>query len=179
MPSATHAARPSSCFCDSLSAWRRRLGGQLRLDEDFSADAVWTDGLTREVDAALVAFRALGELVETIADRLEQADDTEQRRQLLQEMRGVIRRLESLSDGLNRTLRPAAGGPPTVRWMERSGRRQQDVMLAAVPLDLRRCCASCFDRLKTVVLTSATLAAGGEFDFLESRLGLSRAKRLP
>ena len=30
-----------------------------------------------------------------------------------------------------------------------------------------------FDRLKTVVLTSATLAAGGEFDFLESRLGLA------
>ena len=149
-------------------------GGQLRLDEDFPADAVWTDGLTRELDAALVAFRALGELVETIADRLEQAEDTEQRRQLLQEMRGVIRRLESLSDGLNRTLRPAAGGPPTVRWMERSGRRQQDVMLAAVPLDLAPVLRELlFDRLKTVVLTSATLAAGGEFDFLESRLGLS------
>jgi len=148
-------------------------GGQLRLDEDFSADAIWTDGLTRELDSALVAFRALGELVETIADRLEQADDTEQRRQLLQEMRGVIRRLESLADGLNRTLRPAAGGPPTVRWMERSGRRHQDVLLAAVPLDLAPVLRELlFDRLETVVLTSATLAAGGEFDFLQSRLGL-------
>ena len=150
------------------------MGGQLRLDDDFAADAIWTDGLTRELDAALTAFRALGELVETIADRLEQAEDTERRRQLLQEMRGVIRRLESLSDGLNRTLRPAGGGPPTVRWMERSGRRQQDVSLAAVPLDLAPVLRELlFDRLETVVLTSATLAAGGEFDFLESRLGLS------
>ena len=149
-------------------------GGQLRLDDDFAADPVWTDGLTFELDAALTAFRSLGELVETIADRLEQAEDTEQRRQLLQEMRGVIRRLESLSDGLNRALRPAAGGPPTVRWMERSGRRQQDVSLAAVPLDLAPVLRELlFDRLETVVLTSATLAAGGEFGFLESRLGLT------
>jgi ATP-dependent DNA helicase DinG len=32
---------------------------------------------------------------------------------------------------------------------------------------------SLFDRTETVVLTSATLAAGGEFTFLEERLGLS------
>ncbi len=46
--------------------------------------------------------------------------------------------------------------------------------LSAVPLDLAPILRQLlFDRLDTVVLTSATLAAGGEFDFLESRLGLS------
>jgi ATP-dependent DNA helicase DinG len=84
-----------------------------------------------------------------------------------------MRRLDAISDGLNRTLRPAGGGGPTVRWMERTPRAQQ-VSLSAVPLDLAPVLRSLlFDRLDTVVLTSATLAAGGDFGFLESRLGLS------
>ncbi|HEV8177451.1 MAG TPA: helicase C-terminal domain-containing protein, partial [Gemmatimonadales bacterium] len=78
-----------------------------------------------------------------------------------------------VSDGLNRTLRPASGGAPTVRWMERTPRGQH-VSLSAVPLDLAPVLRELlFDRLRTVVLTSATLAAAGEFTFLESRLGLS------
>jgi len=45
-----------------------------------------------------------------------------------------------------------------------------------VPLDLAPILRDLlFDRLTTVALTSATLAAGGEFDFLESRVGLSAA----
>jgi ATP-dependent DNA helicase DinG len=61
-----------------------------------------------------------------------------------------------------------------VRWVERSGRKGQDVALAAVPLDLAPVLRDLlFDRVRTVALTSATLAAGGEFDFLESRIGLS------
>jgi ATP-dependent DNA helicase DinG len=146
--------------------------GQLRLDDSFASDTLWSEGLSFELDATLGAFRVLRETVETIADRLSQAEESERRLQLLQELRGVMRRLDTLSDGLNRTLRPAAGGPPTVRWMERTARGQQ-VGLSAVPLDLAPLLRELlFDRLETVVLTSATLAAAGEFDFLESRLGL-------
>ena len=47
------------------------------------------------------------------------------------------------------------------------------MQLSAVPLDLAPLLRELlFDRLDTVVLTSATLAASGDFDFLESRLGL-------
>ena len=84
-----------------------------------------------------------------------------------------MRRLASIGDGLNRTLRPAGGGPPTVRWIERTGQRGQTLALSAVPLDLAPLLRELlWQRLDTVVLTSATLAAGGEFEFLESRLGL-------
>jgi len=56
--------------------------------------------------------------------------------------------------------------------MERNP-RGQSVALSAVPLDLAPILRELlFDRLDTVVLTSATLAAAGEFDFLQSRLGL-------
>jgi len=147
-------------------------GGQLRLSDDFAVDRIWDEGLAFDLDASLTAFRALRESVETIADRLAQADDSERRGQILLELRGALRRLDAVSDGLNRTLRPAGGGPPTVRWMERTA-RGQSVQLSAVPLDLAPLLRELlFDRLDTVVLTSATLAASGEFDFLEGRLGL-------
>src|SRR5207249_9929663 len=70
-------------------------------------------------------------------------------------------------------LRPPAGGPAAVRWVERRGRKVANVSLAAVPLDLAPILKdNLFDRVETVVLTSATLAAGGEFGYLEERLGL-------
>jgi ATP-dependent DNA helicase DinG len=147
-------------------------GGQLRLSDEFAEDAIWDQGLAFDLDAALTAFRALRESVETIADRLAQADDTERRGQILLELRGALRRLDGVSDGLNRTLRPAGGGAPTVRWMERTP-RGQSVQLSVVPLDLAPVLRELlFDRLDTVVLTSATLAASGEFEFLQGRLGL-------
>jgi ATP-dependent DNA helicase DinG len=173
IPAIADARRATDALFLRLSERLEQLpGSQLRLDDDFAADPIWDQGLGFDVDASLGAFRALREMVETIADRLSQAEETERRGQLLQEMRGVIRRLDALSDGLNRTLRPVAGGSPTVRWMERSARGQH-VSLSAVPLDLAPVLRELlFSRLQTVVLTSATLAAAGEFGFLESRLGL-------
>src|SRR5204862_204830 len=59
------------------------------------------------------------------------------------------------------------------RWLERRGRKTPNVSLAAVPLDLAPILKeNLFDRVETVVLTSATLAAGGDFGFLEQRVGL-------
>ena len=149
-------------------------GGVLRLGEDFASDQVWSQGLSVDLEASLGAFRGIRDTIETIVDRLTGASPSDRRDQLLQELRGVMRRIEAASDGLNRTLRPAAGGPPMVRWMERTGQKGQQVSLAAVPLDLAPILRELlFERVETVALTSATLAAGGDFNFLESRLGLT------
>ena len=102
---------------------------------------------------------------------------TERGDQLLLEMRAVVRRLEAASDGLNRTLRPPAGGAPD-RPVDRTLGRQAPAHASSrrCPLDLAPVLRHLlFDRLETVILTSATLAAGGEFEFLERRLGLSEA----
>jgi ATP-dependent DNA helicase DinG len=151
-------------------------GGTLRLADEFQADEIWAQGLAGELDGAVSAFRQIKDVVETIADRLAQGEESERQQQLLKELRGLYRRLEGQEDGLNRTLRPVPGGDPVVRWMERWGQRGQHIRLATVPLDLAPILRELiFDRLETVVLTSATLAAGGDFDFLERRLGLAEA----
>ena len=64
--------------------------GQLRLGDDFAVDAIWDEGLAFELDATLTAFRALREVVEMVADRLAQADDTERRGRALSELGGGV-----------------------------------------------------------------------------------------
>lgn len=149
-------------------------GGILRLTDDFVSDPVWSAGLGTELDGALGGFRRIREDLATIADRLNEAPASDRRDQLLAECRAVSRRLEGASEALNAALRPVSGGEPRVRWMERAGRKGQEVVLSSVPLDLAPVLRELlFDRLETTVLTSATLAVGGEFTFLERRLGLA------
>ena len=175
---------------DALVAARRwaeelfgRLGRRLdteqvlRFTDAFATDSVWREGLEVALDNLLVAFSKLRDGVETIADRLSIDDPAEMRTRLIGELRGVVRRLDAAAEGLKATLQPVGYRPavgPAVRWMERRGRRTPNLTLSAVPLDLAPVLKEAlFDRTETVILTSATLAAGGEFTFLEERLGLS------
>ena len=57
-----------------------------------------------------------------------------------------------------------------VYWYERRGR---GVFLAATPIDVSDILREkLFDQFDTVILTSATLAVGGRFDYLKQRLGV-------
>lgn len=61
-----------------------------------------------------------------------------------------------------------------VYWIERRGR---GVFLRASPIDVSTLLQDkLFDRVETVVLTSATLASAGNFDFIKRRLGLAAAE---
>jgi ATP-dependent DNA helicase DinG len=175
VPAIADARRFSEAVFRRLLALLETQQSPFRLDAEFARAPIWADGLATELDSALAQFDRIRDDIETIADRMSQGELTERKQQLLGELRGVVRRLETIRDGLNRALRPPPGGPPTVRWIERTGTKADQVALAAVPLDLAPLLRELlFDRLTTVTLTSATLAAGGEFDFLESRVGLSR-----
>jgi ATP-dependent DNA helicase DinG len=153
------------------------MGGApvLRLTDAFATDDVWREGLGVALENLLVSFDGLRAGIETIADRLP-TGATDGPVQLVAELRGVARRLAAATDALKAALDPAPGplGGPAVRWLERRGRKTPNLTLAAVPLDLAPVLKEAlFDRVETVVLTSATLAAGGEFTFLEERLGLA------
>jgi ATP-dependent DNA helicase DinG len=63
-----------------------------------------------------------------------------------------------------------------VYWIERRGR---GCFLQATPIDVSSILEEkLFDKLDTVVLTSATLAVGGTFEFTEKRLGIRHARPL-
>ncbi|HYK38471.1 MAG TPA: ATP-dependent DNA helicase [Candidatus Eremiobacteraceae bacterium] len=61
-----------------------------------------------------------------------------------------------------------------VYWFER---RNKGVFLAATPIDVSQLLREkLFEQFDTVILTSATLAVGGRFDYIRQRLGLDHAK---
>lgn len=63
-----------------------------------------------------------------------------------------------------------------VYWIERRGR---GVFLQATPIDVSTILAPrLFEKLDCVILASATLAVGGNFDFVQKRLGLHNARSL-
>jgi ATP-dependent DNA helicase DinG len=63
-----------------------------------------------------------------------------------------------------------------VYWTERRGR---SLYLQATPIDVSKALAAhLMDRVDSVILTSATLAVAGSFDYAQSRLGLESARTL-
>src|SRR3954464_4147154 len=74
----------------------------------------------------------------------------------------------------------------TVYWIERRGERSgrrvsgnANVFLQASPIDVSQILRErLFNNLDTAVLTSATLAVSGGFDYLKSRLGVEHAREL-
>ncbi|MBI2402968.1 MAG: helicase [Gemmatimonadetes bacterium] len=171
-----------------LLAERLAASGEsvFRLSDGFAADPLWEQGLEVALDNLVASLGRLRDGVETIADRLEVDHDRDHRAQRVQELRGVVRRLQAGLDGMLLTLRPQPG-LPAVRWIERRGgprsgaerggrpvgRAPFAVALASVPLELAGVLReTLFDRVETIVLTSATLAVGDDFSFLTERLGL-------
>jgi len=77
--------------------------------------------------------------------------------------------------------------PNIVFWIERRGTRgtagrghdRHTVFVQATPIDVAPILKlSLFDKLDCAVLTSATLAVGGGFDYMRQRLGLEHAREL-
>jgi len=69
----------------------------------------------------------------------------------------------------------------TVFWIERrrGGRDKSNVFLQATPIDVAPILKSCvFDKLDCAVLTSATLAVGGGFEYMKRRLGVEHTREV-
>lgn len=66
--------------------------------------------------------------------------------------------------------------PSCVYWVERRGR---GCYLQVTPIDVAPVLRErLFDRVDTVILTSATLSVGGTFDYIKQRLGLDHCREL-
>ena len=181
VPSA-RAAREKTGFAFDLLATLLQQQGEttMRLTNDFSRHPIWGGGLDAALTDLLQEIALLGEGLRMVRDRLE----TERTRDdastaLLNEIQGVTRRLTAAGDALQRALKPPQDAEPSVRWIEVRG-RERNIAVASVPLDLAPILREdLFARVKTAVITSATLAPESRFDFLAKRLGLTTPELEP
>ena len=100
-----------------------------------------------------------------------------------EEVSAFVRRATELRGQLHFLLEVEDRG--TVFWIERratrgaGGRDRLTVFLQATPIDVAPILKiSLFDKLDCAVLTSATLAVGGGFDYMRQRLGLEYTREL-
>ena len=90
------------------------------------------------------------------------------------EIEPLFRRANELRDNLRFLIESRDSA--YVYWLEKRGR---GVFLQATPIDVSTILASrLFEKLDCVVLASATLAVGGNFEFVQKRLGLENARTL-
>jgi ATP-dependent DNA helicase DinG len=86
----------------------------------------------------------------------------------------LMRRTLELGQGLHFVME--SDEEEFVYWVERRGR---GCFLQATPIDVSGLLAErLFNRVDTIVLTSATLAVAGGFDFVRARLGVANARTL-
>lgn len=179
---AVHAVRDKATLLfDLLDVFLRESGESvLRLTDSFAEHPVWNAGLRVALQDTLSEIAMLADGLELVRERMEESEKRAEDSvlPLLNEMRSVARRLQAAGDGLKRALDPGKG-EQTIRWIEAKG-RDRAVSVSTVPLDLAPILRDdLFARAATTVVTSATLATDGRFDFLAQRLGLSDADLQP
>jgi ATP-dependent DNA helicase DinG len=112
--------------------------------------------------------------ITTFLDRIGEAVKSDETRI---ELEAAANRCEVLAAGLESWLEQSL--PDQVYWLEVSGERQQRVTLASAPIDVGAALRErLYDQVPTVVLTSATLSAGGRqgFEFFRHRLGMNECE---
>lgn len=94
------------------------------------------------------------------------------------EYTAAAERCVGLANSLNAWLQQTEAD--AVYWLELSGPQQQRVRMVSAPVDVGPVLREeLFSKVKTVVLTSATLAVGTQsFDFIRQRLGLTKSNEL-
>ena len=116
---------------------------------------------------------ALGEAyfaLDSALERLETAIDVYAEK--MTEAESLVRRVRQTRFDLDFVCSQAEKN--YVYWLERRGR---GMFLRASPIDVSQLLQEkLFDKLETVVMTSATLSSNGKFDFIKDRLGLDTTK---
>lgn len=90
------------------------------------------------------------------------------------ELDNIVRRAQSLKFDLEFVV--SGDQPDFVYWCEKRGR---GVFINATPIDVSGILEeNLFAKVQTTVLTSATMTAGGSFDFIKGRLGIDHSRQM-
>ncbi len=148
-------------FFSAMSRWYQQQGGNGRVEAPL------------QVEPDLVG--QLEELAQTVRRHGNRFDDEDQRT----DFAAAASRLQALAEELHRWLTQSE--PDSVYWVEADTGRRLRVQLQAAPLDVGpQLRELLFDSVRSVILTSATLAVDGDehFEFFKTRIGLPRCRTL-
>ena len=178
----SHRAKDSSRAIDDLAALllgvlRLSAGGESsgrlcqRLVPGLLTDAECAALRTCAADAAQTLRRLAAELA-AFSDL--GTDDTmpDELLDICQQASFAAVSVEEFAAGTGTVL--SEDGPGTVRWLEGDSAVPASLSLRAAPVDVSELLKDrVFETLRSVVMTSATLAVEGRFDYIKERLGLS------
>jgi ATP-dependent DNA helicase DinG len=154
--------------------------GLVRLADDFTGDRAWVDGPAIALETLLLLLDELVRGIMSLRDRVSIDQQwTAKLAEQLVELQGMQSRFVETAAGLRLALQPG-DDDALVRWLERRGvAREPNVAVRAAPIDLAEALRDgVFERMNTVVLTSATLTTRDGFGFVRSRLGLGAGLRV-
>ncbi len=116
----------------------------------------------------------LGKLARLVRQQAKTIEKAEER----QDFTAAANRLEGLAEGFDQWNKQQMA--EAVYWVEATrSRRGQRITLAATPIDVGPILREhLFNKVPTVIMTSATLATAGKFDFFQSRVGLMQTATL-
>lgn len=161
-------------FVESRSGGEEEGGRALRLTDGVRFGPLW-EAIDSARGNAVLRLRQLGTGLAGLAEVLETLEPP------IREIDGFIVDIQKQSGILIQSakamdavlLQPSEGDVP---WIEVGPRRErQRVALRSAPIDVGEVLsAKLFGRLRSVVMTSATLSVSGGFEHLKSRLGLGK-----
>ncbi|MGA2254337.1 MAG: helicase C-terminal domain-containing protein, partial [Thermoguttaceae bacterium] len=148
-------------YFEDIGEWlARQKGGNGRVREPQIVENTLSEGLSK-----------LSRIVRQQAKKIQKAEER-------QDFTAAAARLEGMAEGFDQwnTQQMAEA----VYWVEATrSRRGQRISLAATPVDVGPILREhLFNKVPTIVMTSATLTTAGKFDFFQSRVGLPQAVSL-
>lgn len=179
LPSLARVRRQFEAFFELLDEMAPLPGGiPVRLGSEQLPEPIGREHVHRNLAALLDALGGLAREISELAARIELTD---QWREALEgrilDLRSIERRLTNAARSLRLVLDPAEDGHRYVRWVEQKSPRRgkrRNLHLAAAPIELDELLREqLFERVRTTVLTSATLTTRRNFSFLRGRLGLA------
>ena len=171
--SVTHVSEHARQFFSALSMGRMEAAeSKARYTSeafaDYYQDGVTLAGALEGLEATLVLAGRKGAPLAHGESDAERGDETGE------VLATLARRARELRDDLTFLIR--AGDGDFVYYVESRGR---GLFLRASPIDVSRVAKEAlFDRMRTTVLTSATLAVGNSFEYVKGRLGIGAAHEL-
>ena len=176
LPAVEAARDKGGVVFDLLDVYLKESGQQVaRLTDDFETHPIWRTGLGAALEDLIREAAFLTDNIGMIRQRLEaESVRDEALSALVSELRGAGRRLEGVAEALYGALAPGSDAHNRIRWIEARG-KEGNLGVTWVPLDLAPILRDdLFDRLRTTIVTSATLSADAKFEFLSSRLGVDQ-----